>query len=226
MEQKWHIIRRCVIFHMKTANEIQRMFDQVHTYERTYRHGQWIISEGDQADVLGIVLTGSVGIHKIYPSGHSVLLTTLQQGDSFGEAVLFSRQRTYPATVIAREPTTILWLPREALVHLFSFDPAIMISFMEDLSQRVLLLNQKIEILSLGSLRQRIASVLIQLSRRQNSNVIQLPYSRKTWAEYLNVQRPSLSRELSQMRNEQLIEFDRSTVTILQISELERLLER
>jgi len=42
-------------------------------------------------------------------------------------------------------------------------------------------------------------------------------------AEYIGIQRPSLSRELSKMREEEIIEFDREVIIIKDMSALNKL---
>ena len=73
------------------------------------------------------------------------------------------------------------------------------------------LLNHKVQILSSGSLRQKIARYLEE-SRRGNQ--VKLTMNREELADYLNVARPSLSRELIKMQQDGMIKLDRNLVTI------------
>jgi len=57
--------------------------------------------------------------------------------------------------------------------------------------------------------------------QKQKSKEIILPLSRKEMAEYLGVQRPSLSREFINMKDEGLIDFERNNVTLLDIPAIE-----
>jgi len=74
-------------------------------------------------------------------------------------------------------------------------------------------LNNKLQLLTSGSLRQRISKYLIE--NCQNNKYVKLPMNREQLSAYLNVARPSLSRELTRMQEEELIEVDRDMVKIL-----------
>ena len=58
--------------------------------------------------------------------------------------------------------------------------------------------------------------------KKQGSNVIKVPLSRKEMAEHMGIQRPSLSRELIKMREEGIIEFDKKTITIKDMGRLSK----
>ncbi len=64
------------------------------------------------------------------------------------------------------------------------------------------------------TIRQQIIDYLTYQYHKQNSLRIILNMSKKEWSEKLGVHRPSLSRELSKMKREGLIDYDRNSVTI------------
>ena len=59
--------------------------------------------------------------------------------------------------------------------------------------------------------------------KEQKTNIIKVSLSRKEMARYMGIQRPSLSRELSKMREEEIIEFDREVIIIKDMSALNKL---
>jgi CRP-like cAMP-binding protein len=95
---------------------------------------------------------------------------------------------------------------------------------MENMSERLVMLNQKIEILSLGTLRQRIAYSLLKEASRQRADRVTLPYNKRIWAEHLGTARPSLSREIGHMRDQGWISFEGNDFTILDRDALDQLL--
>ena len=84
------------------------------------------------------------------------------------------------------------------------------------------MLNDRISNLSQDSIRKKISNFLLSEHKNQNNTVLTFNYSRKKMAELLNIPRPSLSRELINMRDEGIIGFDKSTITILQMNLLEQ----
>ncbi len=98
--------------------------------------------------------------------------------------------------------------------------PIVLNNFMQLLSSKILLLNRKIKELSFETLRQKISNYLLSQYEIQNTLALILPMSRKNLAEHLGVQRPSLSREFVNMKNDGLIDFNKNLV---QIKDLEAL---
>ena len=106
-------------------------------------------------------------------------------------------------------------------IKLMTLDSRIIDSFMGVLSNRILMLNDRITNLSYDTLRKKIANIIILEYNRQKSPYIILPYSRKKMAELLNIPRPSLSRELINMKEDGLIDFYRNKIKILDLKALE-----
>ena len=88
------------------------------------------------------------------------------------------------------------------------------------ISEKALMLNRKVEYLALISVRQKIATYLLEQYKITKSKTFLLPLNRQELAEFLNVSRPSLSREMCRMRDEGIIDFHMSTIKILDLDVL------
>jgi CRP-like cAMP-binding protein len=91
------------------------------------------------------------------------------------------------------------------------------------LSDKIVMLNNKMNILHADTLKGRIAVYLLSLQKKANTMIFDMPMKRQELAEFLNVKRPSLSRELSNMQRDNIIEVYRSSVKILDIDALREL---
>ena len=91
------------------------------------------------------------------------------------------------------------------------------------LSDKIVMLNNKMSILNAETLKGRIAVYLLSLQKNSNAMIFNLPMNRQELAEFLNVKRPSLSRELSNMQKGNIIEVYRSSVKILDMDKLREL---
>ncbi|MEO3945628.1 Crp/Fnr family transcriptional regulator [Gorillibacterium sp. CAU 1737] len=217
-------LKSCLFFRGKTTEEIRALTGRISYQVRSWKRNDLIVSEGEPATRVGIVLEGQVEVQKLYPTGRSMTLASLRPGQTFGEAVLFGRAAVFPATVIAGEACSVMFIGKGQLLQLFAEDPSILGCYMENMSERLLLLNRKIEVLSLGSLRQRIACDLLKHADEQSSAQFTIPYTKKVWAEHLNAARPSLSRELGLLRDKGLIAFVGNIFTLTDRKGLEELL--
>ena len=75
-------------------------------------------------------------------------------------------------------------------------------------------LMQKIEATSRGSVRDKILTFLSMEARRQGSATFVLPLNRTEMAEYLCINRSAMTRELSALKKEGLIDIDRDRFTL------------
>lgn len=224
MDKLLQVLQQSALFHKKALNEIAGLLAKIHYRIREYRENEIIFSVNQPADTLGIILEGCVDVKKDFLSGKVITVTTRSQFDLLADAAMFSGARYYPGTIFACKPSKIFLLHKQDLLQLFTLDQAIMLNFLCSVSNRMLALNQKIEILSLSSIQSKIAHFLVTQSQAQRSEIITLPFSKKSWAEHLNVSRTSLSRELRWLETANLIAFCNRTIHIKQLTKLSELL--
>ncbi|WP_410514250.1 Crp/Fnr family transcriptional regulator [Paenibacillus sp. BR2-3] len=220
------VLQSCLFFRGKSAEDITALLQTMIYSVNLFHKKELIVNEGETADRIGIVLSGRVEVQKIHPNGNSVTIARLEQGQTFGEAVLFRKENIFPATVVAPDTCYVMFISKQELLRLFAADIDMLSRYMENLSERLVMVNQKIEILSAGTLRNRIVFYLLKQSEKQDTGIIKLPFSRKVWAELLNTTRPSLSRELAYLRDHGWIDFDGSVLTLLERDRIESLLQR
>lgn len=221
MEKYLDSLGKCVLFKSMNLNDINNIMEKFSYNVLSYEKDEVLAVEGDDCNSLGIILTGDLEIHKPFPSGKIVTINHFSAGNIFGEALVFSDSHVYPATIISSNDSQIMYIKREDIVKLMTLDSRVIDNFMGVLSNRILMLNDRITNLSYDSLRKKIANIIILEYNRQKSKNISLPYSRKKMAELLNIPRPSLSRELINMKEDGLIDFYRNKVKVLDIDALE-----
>src|SRR4029079_1778784 len=94
------------------------------TRTRRFRRGEVIFHAGDPGDALFIIVSGEVKIAVPSESGEEAILTTLREGDVFGELALPEGARRAPraASLLASETFV---LPREKFRELVATEPVI-----------------------------------------------------------------------------------------------------
>lgn len=171
--------------------------------------------EGDHCEYLEIILEGTVIIERIDIDGNLLTITEFNENDVLGGNLLFSKNPFYPMTVTAKNKCLTLSVHKNTLLELLQNQPTFLRTYLELISDNALVLGEKIKHYINRPLRERIINYLNYESNRQQSKNIVLPISKKTLAEKLGVQRTSLSRELSKMKNDHLINFSKSQINIL-----------
>ena len=190
----------------------------------SYKKGEVIFQEEEICSAIGLIIDGTINIERIYPNGKSIVMSKFKDGDVFGEALLFSKVNKYPATVIALSDCKVLYLTKNEIIKLFSVENKLMENFMMLLSEKIIILNNKIRSISLKSIRQKVVDYILCEYMNEKNEEIKLKYSKEEIANDIGIPRPSLSRELIKLRDEGLINFSRNKITILNIEELEDIL--
>lgn len=209
------------LFKGVSDEKIEEIFSYIKYSEVSYNKGQILFQEGDACKNIGIIEEGSIQLERIYSSGKSIVLAKLSAGDVFGEALVISSTALYPATVIAKSNCKIIFINKKEIMKLCSSNERILENFVTLLSDKVIMLNKKVKSTSLKSVKHKVVDYILEKSNVANSNVIMINESKEDIAAYLGIPRPSLSRELIKLRDENIIDFDRNSITILKFHELE-----
>lgn len=214
-------LAKCVLFRGLEQDEILNILEKINYRIVSYNKGDIIAIEGDECNNLGVILKGTIEIQKIFPSGQVTTINNFHEGNVFGESLVFTDRHTYPATISAMEYAEIIFIERADIIKLAMLNATVLTNFVRLLSHRILMLNDRLSNLSQDTIRKKIVNFLLSEYRKQQSLIISVPYSRKKMAELLNVPRPSLSRELIKMKDDNLIDFDKNKIKIIDIDKLE-----
>ena len=230
MDKLVNDLKFCILFKGLTTPELENLIASInyHISDNCKNCAECttciVALEGDICDSLGIVIQGEIEVQKHYASGKIVTLAKLNKGKIFGEAIAFSETNIYPATIVSNRGSIILYISKKDVIAMCSSYPLVLNNFMQLLSSKILLLNRKIKELSFETLRQKISNYLLSQYKIQKNLALILPMSRKTLAEHLGVQRPSLSREFVNMKNDGLIDFSKNLVQIKNLEGIEDIL--
>ena len=189
------ILRQSRLCRNLEEKELLNLMEQEGTV-RTYSRGERIFQETDRPDSVYMLLNGSVIIAKETFSGKRILLAQLENpGALFGEVYAFMEKASYDMYVEALTQVSVLIMSSRIFTD------------REENS-----LSRKLRILGSGSLRERIVRFLVEC--QDSEGQIHMNLSREEMADYLNITRPSLSRELGKMQEEGILELDRRQILV------------
>ncbi|NRT77508.1 Crp/Fnr family transcriptional regulator [Clostridium beijerinckii] len=221
MEDVLNKLKGNEFFQDLSVEEIRDLISNIGYNLRSYKKGEIIANEEDECNSLGFVLEGIVEIQRIYLSGKQIILKRLSNGDVFGEALVFSKKSKYPSTVIAFSDCNILYISRADILKLCTSDERVLGNFMSSLSNKIFMLNSKIKSIAFKSIKHKVINYILEQGKSQKSEIVKLKENKEEIASSLGIPRPSLSRELMNLRDLNYIEFDRNIIKILNIEELE-----
>jgi len=221
MKDILNLLQNNFLFKGIDSENVKKIYEETKYHINKYDKGEIIAHEEEECSTIGLILEGTIELQRIYPSGKYIVLNKLTLGDVFGEAIIFSKQENYPATVIALNQCSILYIDKVDMLELFSREKRILENFLELLSNKVLMLNSKIKNISFKNIKHRVINYILETMKLQKNSVIKLKESKESIAAALGIPRPSLSRELINLRDMGYIDFDRSNIKILDIEALE-----
>jgi CRP-like cAMP-binding protein len=216
-------LKRCILFKDIKYEDFSNFLNMSNYTIKKYPEGNVIVIEDSKCEELGILLEGLLEVQTFYPSGKLLTFSQLKPVEIFGEAILFSEINKFPATIGAIKDSKIMFIKKEDLISCLTNCHKFMENFLELLSNKLLILNKKVKMLSLESIRKKIENFLMEEYKKQGSNIIKVSLSRKEMAEHMGIQRPSLSRALIKMRDAGIIDFNREVIIIKDMAALSKL---
>lgn len=202
--------------------------DEVHQLERIselrqYTKGDMLVHEGDQGTGFFVVAHGQVKVFKISFDGREQILHILGPGDPLGEVPVFAGQ-TYPANAQALVNSHLYFFPRVKLIALYQASPSLAMNMLAVLSRRLREFTVLIENLSLKEIPQRLATYLIyQQSQQPVSARVKLDVSKGVLSNILGASQETLSRVLSKLTQEGLIEVQGKEIILRDMDRLHEL---
>ena len=180
-----------------------------------YKKNAVIMQENEPCRSVGYIVEGALSVQQLSPSGETVKIEMLKQGDCFGPALLFSPKPFYPYTLITSKSTIIAYIQFFQIEELIKKSDAFSKNYIQLLSGRILTFQHKIRILSQNDVRSRLILYFSEELEKTGKPSFQLVNSKAEIADLIGVARPSVSRELKRMQEDHLIAVDRDTVTII-----------
>lgn len=227
MYEKWYnVLLKSKMFENFNVEALDRTITCFSPAVKSFKKNENIVIAGEQLTGIGIILKGEAAIVKENFEGSRIIIDILSDGNCFGEIGAFSKERLWPATVVAQENTTVMFIQPSKIVFgccsRCEGHDKLVENFISMISEKALMLNQKLEYLGIKSLRGRICRFLLESMKKSGSSTFMLSMNRNEFADFLNITRPSLSREMCKMRDEGLIDFHMSSIRLLDLEEIRR----
>jgi CRP-like cAMP-binding protein len=184
--------------------------------------GAAVLSAGSRYDELRVILEGTVSAEMHNPDGKTVTIETIDAPDPIAPAILFAPRQALPVTVMAVTDLRLLVLPLETILDLCQRDRFFLLNFLGEIGGKLSLFAEKFRLLEFSSLRRRIAAFL---APRLVNGELTLGFPKERLAEFLSAARPSLSRELSNLAAEGVLEVDGRRIRVLDAAKFRAVLD-
>lgn len=204
----------CPLFSGIEEEKIATLLTCLSAKKQRYKKSSFIFREEDKAASVGIVVSGSVNVIQEDYWGNRIILAHIGSSGLFGEAYSCAGVERLPISVVASDDCEVVFLDYRKIITTCSaacvFHTSLISNMIQILANNNMRLTKKLEHLSKRSIREKLLSFLSTEAVKQNKSTIAVPFDRQELAEFLGVDRSALSRELSNMKKEGLVSYEKN----------------
>ena len=211
-------LKTTMIFRGMDDDEIRDSLKFLQANERNFKKGAAILHAGNVTDKLGLVMEGSATIESDDAWGNRTILGNAETGQFFAETYSLLPNEPMLVNVVANEDCRILFLRIGSLNRLQSNTELWMLRFISNLlvisSHKNLMLSSRSFHTAPKTIRGRVMAYLNSVSMQKHAREFNIPFDRQQLADYLNLERTALSKELGKMRRDGLIDYYKNSFKI------------
>ena len=209
----------CPLFDGLQPHEMKEILDCMGYHIDSFEKGKVITFENETIRQIGIILAGSVDMVKEDLWGNKTMLVRMRENELFGETFACGGDPLAIVAFVVSEDAKILFLPFERVMNRCTlnckFHHRMVENMLRIIADKNRSLMRKVEVVSKKTLREKIQAYLSIQSQEHNSRYFESPLGRVELAEYLCADRSALTRELTRMKDEGLIAYDKNCYRIL-----------
>ena len=214
MKEFFHVLQSCTLFAGIDREDLPGMLGCLGATTAAVKKGGSVFSEGDPAKYVGIVLEGTVQIVQDDYYGNRSILAQAGPGELFGESFACAGVPALPVSIIATEDSTVLRIDccriTRSCSNACEFHNQLILNLLQVVAAKNLTFHKKLEITAKRTTREKLMAYLLWQAKVQNTDSFTIPFDRQGLADYLGVERSAMSAELSKLRRDGIIDFDRS----------------
>lgn len=207
------------IFGGMEETQIQTLLQCLGAVRKHYRKGEVILREGEPVEQIGVVLSGLVLMESSDAWGNRSVLGSAVPGAVFAEAYACAPGEPLLISVTAAEETEALFFnvgkALEVCPNACPFHGKLVRNLLEVCARKSLQLSRRILHTGSKSIRGRLLSYLSECAKKSGGSAFFIPYNRQQLADYLGVDRSAMCSELSRMRREGLIEYEKNRFVLI-----------
>lgn len=219
MDNYFEILNTCPLFCQVGEENYEKMLRCFGARVISVKKNSAIFHEGQQADRVGIVLSGAIQTVQDDYLGNRSILSMASPGELFGEGFACAGVEALPVNIIAAIDSCVILIDCSHIMtmchHACPCHNQMIRNLLLSVAQSNLRLNQKIEILSKRTTREKVMAYLLSEAKLHDSNEFIIPYDRQQLADYLGVERSALSTVIGKLRDDGIIRVDRKHFWII-----------
>lgn len=206
-------LRKTKIFSSSTEVECQAMMFCFKTRFKHFNRNEHIVEQGENIEDIVLIVKGGALVENVDGLGDISILTKLKRGDVYGLESAFAGDEVYKDSLIATEKTLVLFMNKHRVItpceNKCRRHDVVLKHIMQIVAESNKELLDKITHMSKKTIRDKLLSYFNLLVEKTGSNYFEIPFNKTELANYLSVDRSAMSTELSKMKEDGLIDYDK-----------------
>ncbi|MGI6320088.1 MAG: Crp/Fnr family transcriptional regulator [Bacteroidales bacterium] len=212
----------CPLFKGFSPVETEELLSKTRYQYLNFLDKEVIQYAGESIDYLWIVLEGKVKGEMIDEALKIVKIEDIPAPLPLAIAFMFCSKNKFPVTVTSNGKSKLIRIEKSSVLEMMNKNQKFLQNFLTLVSNKAKFLSDRIYFLSFNTIKQKIAHYIMDEAIGGSS--FKMNISQQELADFFGVARPSLSRTISEMEAEGIIEYDKKTFTILDREKLVKLL--
>lgn len=215
------MIFQCPLCNSVPEDQREDFMRDVRFSVKNYEKGDVIVTQGAIYESLYILVRGEIITEMADEKGDFMKVAHISAPNPLATGFLFATNNRSPVSAICRMPSTAVVIPKENVYFLMRKYESFMLAFLSYISNRVSSLSEKLRLISLRTIRAKLAYYLLKESAGKQS--FRLGSSKEEIARLFSVSRPALVKVMMEMAAEGVIEVDRRDVIIRDRAALQKM---
>ncbi len=189
---------------------------------RQFKKNQVIYYEGDKGNGVYLLINGKVKTVKLAEDGRELMTGILNNDEYLGIQAVLANE-SYSDTATALEDSTLCLIPKESIDQLLNLYPDVAREFIKLLSNNIREKEEQLLQLAYHSVRKKMAEAILKLDKQPGQGAEGFKITREDLAALAGMATETVSRTLSDFKDEGLIEKKGSNIKVLDISRLSKM---
>lgn len=219
MKKYFDVVARSDLFSGIDPEMIPAMLDCLDVKTQEVKKNQVIFGEGEPAKYVGLVLAGEVQMVRDDLYGNRSIIMHMEPSDLFAETFACAGLERMPASIVASEAGEVMFIDCKRILTVCSnaciFHNRLIQNLLRIVATKNISFDKKIDVTSRKSTRDKLLTFLSHEAKKANSNEFTINYDRQELADYLGVERSAMSAELSRLKKDGLIDYNKNSFRLL-----------
>lgn len=211
----------CAVNKNKTDQEIANIHCSIEHTVKVFKRGEYLAYQGDVVSHLYMLSKGRVKTEMVSDSGLSIPMEELSAPYPLAAAFIFADNNHFPVDVVALEDCEVLLISKESVEQQMARCHSFLRGFMAFNANRMQFLSERLKLFSQKGIKAKLAYYILQ---REHKGHFELGQSIASLAVHFGVERPSLSRAISEITRDGMIDFKDGAGKITDYGKLKELL--